>query len=125
MPTLRHAVTLQLSEADGRSFGPKYDQRETLTAADPDTDLFNWTVTQAAEVDLALLTVTSADAVVLLTNLDATNFVTYGKKVGGVMDGFLTLQPGETHKIRLASGVTLRAIADTADVLVQVAAIDA
>lgn len=124
MPKLRHGVSVHLTDSNGQSFNVKHDQRETLTAADPETDLFRWTVPSASEADLSLSTVT-AGGVLLLTNLDASNFITYGVKDGGSMVALCTLQPSETHKVRLASGATLRAQADTADVEVQVAACDA
>jgi len=123
MATLRQAVNVQLTNAAGQTFAPKHDQREDLTASAPDTDLFLWAVT-TAELDLTLNTVT-AGGLLLLTNLDDANFITYGVKSGGIMVALCTLQPGETHKLRLEAAATLRAAADTATVTVQVAAIDA
>lgn len=52
--------------------------------------------------------------VAFLTNLDATNFVTYGPESAGAMIGLGKLKPGETHALRLKPGITLRMQADTA-----------
>jgi hypothetical protein len=51
---------------------------------------------------------------VAMKNLDDTNFVTFGPKSAGAMVALGKLLAGETAIFRLASGVTLRMIADTA-----------
>lgn len=56
----------------------------------------------------------------ILQNLDATNFVDYGPKNGSnVMEDFARIYPGEFAVIRLKPGITLRWVADTAAVNVQ------
>lgn len=58
---------------------------------------------------------------VIIKNLDSTNFVKYGPKSGAAMVDFGRLYPGMASMFYLASGVTLRMIADTAacDVLIE------
>jgi hypothetical protein len=56
---------------------------------------------------------------VFLKNLDSTNFVKWGPKSAGAMVELGRLKPNEPGQwFRLAPGVTLRAIADTAAVKV-------
>jgi len=52
--------------------------------------------------------------VCFLLNLDGTNFVEYGPDSGGTIAILGKLKPGEFAFVRLAAGVTLKAIADTA-----------
>lgn len=54
-----------------------------------------------------------------IKNLDSTNFITYGPKSGGVMIDFGRLRAGEHAVIRLEPGITLRWVADTANVKVE------
>jgi len=54
-----------------------------------------------------------------LTNLDGTNYVTYGAK-DTTMKAFGRLEAGETHALRLEPGITLRWQANTASVKVKV-----
>lgn len=54
-----------------------------------------------------------------IKNLDATNFVKYGPKSGGSMIEFGRLKKTEWTWLRLAPGVTLRWVADTASCKVQ------
>lgn len=61
----------------------------------------------------------------VIRNLDATNFVTYGPKSGGAMVAFGRLNAGDCHRVYLKSGVTLRWQADTASVKVQTALFEA
>lgn len=52
---------------------------------------------------------------VIIQNLDDTNFVQYGpKNASNVIQDFCKLLPGHHHIIYLDTGVTLRMIADTA-----------
>lgn len=54
-------------------------------------------------------------------NLDDTNYVTIGDFDGGATYGALVkLKPGEFAMFRLATDVNLRAVADTANVLLEV-----
>jgi hypothetical protein len=53
-----------------------------------------------------------------LKNLDPTNYVKWGPKSGGAMVEMGRLKPGEAAWFRVAPGVTIRAIADTAAVKV-------
>jgi hypothetical protein len=59
-------------------------------------------------------------------NLDATNFVTLGTYVGGTFNPFMELLPGETYVLRMSRtiGSTLRALADTASVVLLVECFD-
>lgn len=75
----------------------------------------------SAEEDLALGDITT-NGWIYLKNLDATNYVKYGPKSAGSMVEFGRLKPGEAHILRLAPGITLRWIADTAAVKVLVKA---
>lgn len=72
-----------------------------------------------SEEDLAL-TELATPGYAFFRNLDATNFVRLGPKSGGSMVAFAKLLPGEVAMIRLAAGVTIRAIADTAAVKLQI-----
>lgn len=47
-------------------------------------------------------------------NLDATNFVKLGPTSGGAIIDMIKLKPGEFCLFRLMTGITLRAISDTA-----------
>lgn len=60
---------------------------------------------------------------ILLRNLDGTNFVKFGPK-DTTMTEFGRLEAGEIALFRLAPGVTLRWVADTAACRVQVLAIE-
>jgi len=53
---------------------------------------------------------------VIIENLDATNYVTYGPKSGGSMILFGKIPAGGVHKMQLGAAVTLRMKADTAAV---------
>tara|TARA_R100000808_G_scaffold24092_1_gene54641 strand:- start:106 stop:495 length:390 start_codon:yes stop_codon:yes gene_type:complete len=90
------------------------------TSTDPDVDDRKITVT-VAETDLVVDAAIGTPGVMLITNLEAKggNFITYGPKSGASMVALFRLNPQETHKVRLASGVTLRWAADTANVDVQ------
>lgn len=55
---------------------------------------------------------------VYMRNLDATNYVTYGPKSGGSMITFGILSPGQSARLWLQSGVTLRMLANTGACLV-------
>jgi hypothetical protein len=55
-----------------------------------------------------------------LRNLDTTNYVTYGPKSGGAMVAFGRIKPGEPALMRLEPGITLRWVANTAAVKIQV-----
>lgn len=65
-----------------------------------------------SEADLSLGSV--ASGLIILKNLDATNYVKYGPKSGGAMIEFGRLEPGQVNLVRLPSGVTLRWIANSA-----------
>jgi hypothetical protein len=66
-----------------------------------------------SEEDLSLGDVTTGGTVYMV-NLDSTNYVKLGPKSGGSMVEAIRLKPGEPQLFRIPSGVTLRAIADTA-----------
>lgn len=59
-----------------------------------------------------------------MVNLGPTNFVKYGPKSLGAMVEFGRLKVGEAALFRLAAGVTLRWVADTATCKVQYALFD-
>lgn len=71
-----------------------------------------------SEEDIAFVDVTPR--VVIIENLDATNFVEFGPKSGGSMIAFGRIEPGSYAKFSLKSGVTLRMKADTAAVNVRI-----
>ena len=56
----------------------------------------------------------------ILHNLDSTNYVEYGKSDGGTMKEINQLKAGDVHVGRLASGETLRMLANTAACKVRV-----
>lgn len=55
-----------------------------------------------------------------IKNLDPTNFIKYGPKSGGSMIEFGKLKAGEAAVFRLMTGITIRAVADTAACKVQI-----
>ena len=64
-----------------------------------------------SEEDIAFVDV--SPRVVIIENLDATNFVEFGPKSGGAMIAFGRIEPGSFAKLSLKSGVTLRMKADS------------
>lgn len=62
----------------------------------------------------------STNGLLILRNLDDTNYVTYGPEDSGAMVVFGKLKPGEVAILRVAPTVVMRAQADTADVLLDV-----
>lgn len=77
------------------------------------------TVGNGAEEDLAIGDISTLGWI-KLTNLDATNYVTYGPKSAGSMVAFGRIKAGETALFRLEPGITLRWQANTASVKVKV-----
>ena len=71
-----------------------------------------------SEEDIAFVDVTPR--VVIMENMDGTNFVEFGPKSGGAMIAFGRIEPGSFAKFSLKSGVTLRMKADTAAVNVRI-----
>lgn len=62
---------------------------------------------------------------VIIQNNDATNYVTYGPKSAGAMVLFGRINPGQFAIFYLGSGVTIRAIANTAAVELNIRGYDA
>jgi len=58
--------------------------------------------------------------ILVIENLDPANFVKVGLDVGGTPAYFSKIKAGERYPIRLVPGITIKAIADTAAVKVQV-----
>lgn len=58
--------------------------------------------------------------IVVIQNLDATNFIKYGPKSGGAMIEFARIAPGGFAVIQLQGSAIIRAIADTAAVKVRI-----
>lgn len=77
------------------------------------------TVAQAAEADLDTTGITTLGWAYIRNN-GPTNYLKYGPKSGGVMVEFGRLKTGEACWFRLAPGITLRWVADTADVTANV-----
>ncbi len=76
-----------------------------------------------SEEDIALGDI--APGVVMLRNLDATNYVQIGPKSAGVMVAMMKISAGQTAgPFVLDSAVTLRAIANTASVKLQIYALN-
>lgn len=67
-----------------------------------------------SEEDLAVGDI-ATPGVIVLQNLDATNYITYGPKSGGAMVAAGRLNPGEVHCFRLDPGATLRWKANAAE----------
>jgi len=79
--------------------------------------------TSEEDLDLSKLT---TPGLVMLKNLDDTNFVQYGPKNATLArEDFAKLLPGDVAVLRLDSSVTLRWSADTAAVNVHVKAFEA
>lgn len=57
---------------------------------------------------------------VIMENLDSTNFIKYGPKSGGAMIEFARIAPGGFAVIQLQGSAIIRAIADTAAVKVRI-----
>lgn len=74
------------------------------------------TVGSTAEEAIAFGDVTPG--LIVMHNLSTANYVTFGPESGGSMVTFGHLRPSDVALFELASGVTLRAQADTADVSV-------
>lgn len=55
----------------------------------------------------------TTEGVLVIHNLDDTNFVTVGPDDSGQID-FLKIKPGEAWPMRIAPGTTIKATADTA-----------
>lgn len=81
-------------------------------------------VVGTSEEDLSVGDV-STPGILLLRNLDSTNYVDYGPKSGGSMVAFGRLKAGEVAQVRVGSSVTLRWVANTASVKVQVLLLEA
>lgn len=71
-----------------------------------------------AEEDISFGDVTPG--IVIIQNLDSTNFIKYGPKSGGVMVEFLKLSAGRFAIIEMQGSAIIRAIADTAAVKVRI-----
>ena len=56
----------------------------------------------------------STEGMMLLQNLDSTNYVTYGPASGGTIVNFGRINPGEVHLLRLTPGITFKWQAHTA-----------
>lgn len=77
-----------------------------------------------SEEDITLTDITNCGWV-WIENLDTTNFVKYGPKSAGAMIEFGRLMPSTRHLFQLApTGVTIRAVADTAACKVHVYALE-
>ncbi len=62
--------------------------------------------------------------IVIIKNLDETNYITWGPESGGTMVVVGKLKPGESAVLRLNPGITLRAQANTASCNVRIFAFD-
>ena len=62
----------------------------------------------------------AVEGFVYMKNLDSSNFIEYGPDSGGTMVSFGKLEPGEFAWFRLKPGITFKAKADTAAVLVDI-----
>jgi hypothetical protein len=62
----------------------------------------------------------STPGILVLHNLDSTNYVEYGQSDGGTMKKLGKLAAGDVHTFRLAGSVTLRMQANTAACKVRV-----
>lgn len=115
-------VTITGSDGATRSFSvaKKLDQTDTTPAID---DRFIDVGTSESDITFEHVT---TQGVICLQNVGA-NVVEYGPKVGGVMQDFAQIDPGETHKLRLKSGAgaIIRWVALTATTSVRLWAADA
>ena len=100
------------------SFSVPASAPETLTQTTEGGGNPGYVAIGTREEDIAFGDVTPR--VVIIENLDATNFVEYGPNSGGSMIAFGRIEPGSFAKFSLKSGVTLRMKADTAAVNVRI-----
>lgn len=70
-------------------------------------------IVTTSEGDLSAGDITT-NGLLILKNIDSTNFITYGPKVTGSMQLMGKLKAGETAILRVAPTVVVRMIADTA-----------
>jgi len=84
-----------------------------FTQASVGSQWFTWNV-GTSEEDLTLVDITT-EGWCFMRNVDATNYVTYGPK-DTTMKAFGRIEAGEVAAMRLEPGITIRAIADTAAV---------
>lgn len=97
------------------SLGPAVIAQSAIGGGNPGTVSVT---TSEGDITISL----SAPGMVVIENLDATNFVQYGPKSGGAMIPFAKIKAGEWHKFALDGSVTLRAKADTATVKLRIRA---
>lgn len=100
--------TAQLSVAQNTSPGQIYSATPSIP-----------TTAGGTVIDLSSLTTLGY---IVLINTDPTNYVTYGPESGGSMVALGRLNPGEAAQLRLDHGITLRALAHTAAVVLLVKA---
>lgn len=116
---IHETVAVRCARADGFRFSASHDVRTTQTDSTPNQDQRRITVT-TSDTALTFQNVSST-GVILITNLEALggNFIKYGPDVSSALVPLCRINPQETHKIRLFTGVTFRWQADTASVEVQ------
>lgn len=107
--TIKEKITVSNGNfSDTFDPGTLFIDQATGTGGNPGTV----DIGSGAEEDISFGDVTPN--LVVMRNLDGTNYVKYGPKSGGSMIEFGRLKPGTSARFILAPGVTLRMIANTA-----------
>lgn len=119
--TLTTSLSLSVvngSFRDDYSIGPSIISQAAIGGGNPGSvDV----TTSEADITISLTT----PGMIVIENLDSTNYVQYGPKSGGAMIPFAKLKAGEWHKFALDSSVTLRMKANTATCKLRIRAYEA
>ena len=97
------------------SLGPAVIAQSAVGGGNPGTVSVT---TSEGDITISL----STPGMIVIENLDSTNYVQYGPKSGGAMIPFAKIKPLQWHKFALDGSVTLRAKANTATVKLRIRA---
>ena len=113
------SVTLQVRCTNG-VFRQDFPSRTfNLTQSVARGAIFTQVIGSGAEENVSFTDFTAG--LVIIWNMDATNYVEFGKSDGGTMKEIMKCLPqGPPQVFYLASGETLRGLANTADCAVQI-----
>lgn len=109
-------IGLQLINGNLRATFPQLSRQYTQTIAGLSDQVLS--IGTSAE-DVSFTDVTTP-GIVVLHNLDSTNYVSYGMSDGGTIKTLGKLSAGDVHTFRLAASTTLRMQANTAACKVRV-----
>ena len=91
--------------------GPKYVRQEIVQTGLGGPNVGTVTATTSG---ITLTTGLTNNGIAVITNNDATNFVTIGAHVSGTTHELLKLKPGESYPVRFLPGVVIGVKANTA-----------